>query len=344
MMELIDLRSDTVTKPSMAMREAMMAAEVGDDVYGEDPTVNRLQEEIAGMFAKEAALFVPSGTMGNEICIKAHTQPGDEIIVESDSHIFVYETGAPSLLAGVQIFPVRGENGMMTAEQVEKSVRRDVYYLPRTRLICIENTHGRSGGSIIPLGEIEKIHAIARSRDIRMHLDGARLWNASVATGIPVREYAKYFDTVSVCFSKGLGAPVGSMIVGSKEKVADALKIRKIFGGGMRQAGVLAAAALYAVEHNIGRLAADHENAKILAEKLSEIGAFDIDPGKVQTNMVIFDVGGTGMNRDHLLNLLKEHGVLLTPEGENSVRAVTHLDLTRSQVLRAAELFGELFG
>ncbi|MBA4311323.1 MAG: low-specificity L-threonine aldolase [Chlorobiaceae bacterium] len=342
-MEYIDLRSDTVTKPSEAMRRAMMEAEVGDDVYGEDPTVNKLQNKIAGMFQKEAALFVPSGTMGNEICIKLHTQPGDEIIVEQDSHIFVYETAAPSLLAGVQMLPLPGESGALTAEQIKKSIRPSVYYLPRTKLICIENTHGRSAGSIIPINEIRKIYEIAVTQNIKMHLDGARLWNASVASQIPVHEYAKYFDSISVCFSKGLGAPIGSMIIGSHQVIEDALKYRKIFGGGMRQVGILAAAALYAVENNIERLAIDHDNAKHFTQILSKIKKLKINPENIQTNMVIIDVSGTGKSQTQVLKTLKEQGVLLTPERDASVRAVMHLDVNRNQVINAANIIHSLF-
>jgi threonine aldolase len=342
-MEFIDLRSDTVTKPSEAMKRAMMQAEVGDDVYSEDPTVNELQNKIAAMFHKKAALFVPSGTMGNEVCIKLHTQPGDEIIVEEDSHIFVYETAAPSLLAGVQMLPLRGYNGVLTAQQIKNSIRPSVYYLPRTKLICIENTHGRSAGSIIPIDEIHKIYEIAVAQNIKMHLDGARLWNASVASKIPVHEYAKYFDSISVCFSKGLGAPIGSMIIGSHQVIEDARRYRKIFGGGMRQVGILAAAAIYAIENNIERLSTDHENAKMFAEELSKIKKLKINPDNIQTNMVIVDISETGKTQTQVLQMLKEAGVLLTPERDTSVRAVMHLDVNKNQVMDAAKIFLSIF-
>ena len=342
-MEYIDLRSDTVTKPSAAMREAMMNAEVGDDVYGEDPTVNKLQERIAGMFGKEGALFVPSGTMGNEICIKVHTQPGDEIIVEQDSHIFVYETAAPSLLAGVQMATIAGAGGVMTVEQVENKIRPKVYYLPTTKLICIENTHGRSAGSIIPLEEIKKIRKLTQEYNIKMHLDGARLWNASIGSGVPVSEYAKYFDSISVCFSKGLGAPVGSIIIGNKMLIEDSRRYRKIFGGGMRQVGMLAAAALYAIDNNIQRLSEDHKRAKHFAQELSRLNQLEINPAEVQTNMVIADISKSGKSQSEILSLLKSQKVLLTPERSNSIRAVMHLDVTSAQVEQGIKVFKSLF-
>jgi len=342
-MQYIDLRSDTVTKPSTAMREAMMKAEVGDDVYAEDPTVNRLQNLIAEMFGKEASLFVPSGTMGNEVCIKVHTQPGDEIIVEQDSHIFIYETAAPSLLAGVQVMPIPGRSGNMTVEQVKNAIRPKEYYLPPTKLICIENTHGRSAGSIIPLDEIKRIRNLSLNENIKMHLDGARLWNASVASGISLKEYALYFDSLSVCFSKGLGAPVGSIIIGSEEFIQRARVYRKIFGGGMRQAGILAAAALYALDNNIDRLEEDHNKAYYFATELNQLKQIGINLNEIQTNMVIADVGPSKKNQQEVLNLLKINGVLLTPERSTSIRAVMHLDVSMDQVKDAVKVFKSLF-
>ncbi len=265
----IDLRSDTVTRPSDEMRRVMAGAEVGDDVYGEDPTVNRLQERVARLLGKEEALFVPSGTMGNQISIKVHTQAGDELIAERDAHIFQYETGGAAFLSSVQVHTVQGERGILTAGHVREAIRPEIYYMPRTRLICLENTHNRAGGSIYPLRVIEEIEALAREQKLKMHLDGARLWNACVATGISPATYAGFFDSVSVCLSKGLGAPVGSVIAGSKDFIDSARHYRKIFGGGMRQAGILAAAGLYALDHNIARLIEDHEKAKILAGALA---------------------------------------------------------------------------
>ncbi len=342
-MRVIDLRSDTITRPSPAMLDAMVKAEVGDDVFGEDPTVNRLQQRVAEMFGKEDALFVSSGTMGNEVAIKVHTQPGDEILVEEDSHIFVYETAAPSLLSGVQMRTLRGVRGMLSVDQVREAVRPRVYYLPPTRLICLENTHGRSAGSILPLEEIRALREFALDAGIPMHLDGARLWNASVAAGISVREYARHFDSVSVCFSKGLGAPIGSILIGSAGFVEQARKYRKIFGGGMRQVGILAAAALYALDHNLERLREDHEKARLFAGELAQIASFDVRVEEVRTNMVIPDIRRTGKTQNEILNLLKQKGILLTPEGRFSIRAVMHLDVSMEEVRHAAGVIRSLF-
>jgi threonine aldolase len=342
-MKYIDLRSDTVTKPSKGMLDAMMKAELGDDVFSEDPTVNKLQTRIANMFGKEAALFVPSGTMGNEICIKVHTKPGDEIIVDQDSHIFVYETAAPSLLSGVQMNPIAGVRGVITPDQIKKAIRSKVYYLPETKLICLENTHGRSAGSIIPLDVIKAIWELASAENIRLHLDGARLWNASVASGVSLKNYARYFDSVSVCFSKGLGSPIGSIIIGSAEFIEQARRYRKIFGGGMRQVGILAAAALYALDHNIDRLKEDHEKARYFANELSSLKQISIDKSEVQTNMVIAETKLTGKSQMEVLNLLKSNGVLLTPERQSSIRAVMHLDVSMDEVKQAISVFRSLF-
>lgn len=342
-MKYIDLRSDTVTRPSPGMLQAMIGAEVGDDVFGEDPTVNLLQQRIATMFGKPAALFVPSGTMGNEVCIKVHTQPGDEIILEQESHIFVYETGAPALLSGVQMHTIAGKHGVITSEQIKRAIRPRAYYLPPTKLVCLENTHGRSAGSIIPLEEIKRIRDLALNENILTHLDGARLWNACVATGIEPHEYAQYFDSISVCFSKGLGAPIGSIIVGNGEFIDRASRCRKIFGGGMRQVGYLAAAALYALDHNISRLKEDHDRAKTFAAALSTLNGPTIDMAEVQTNMVFVDIQRTGKSQTEILNLLKEYGVLMNPERHTSLRAVMHLDVSGEEVKRAAEVFRSIF-
>ena len=235
--QFIDLRSDTVTKPSKAMREAMANAEVGDDVFGEDPTVNMLQETVASLLGKEKALFVPSGCMSNQLALKAHTEMGDEVIMEQDAHMFNYETAAPAVMSAVQVKTVPGIRGVFRADDLPPHIRPAIYYMPRTRVICVENTHNRAGGAVFPLEEIKKLSAFCKEREILFHLDGARLWNASVATEIPMKEWAQHFDSVSVCFSKGLGAPVGSAICGTKEFVTKAHKWRKVFGGGMRQSG-----------------------------------------------------------------------------------------------------------
>ena len=342
-MNIIDLRSDTVTKPSPGMRKAMMEAEVGDDVFGEDPTVNRLQETMAQMFGKEAALFVASGVMGNQVCIKTHTQPGDEVILEQESHIVVYETAAPAVLSSVLLKTIPGTKGVLTADQIKKSLRPKAYYLPKSSLVCLENTHGRSGGTILPLDGIKAIHEVAQTEGLKMHLDGARIWNASVATGISVGEYARHFDSLSVCLSKGLGTPVGSVILGSREFIERARTYRKMFGGGMRQVGILAAAGLYALEHNVQRLAEDHAKAKYLAEEISRLTAFSIDLSTVQTNMVIADVVRKDLNQSRVLAMLQSKGVLLTPERDNGIRAVSHLDVSMKDVQSAAEVFRSLF-
>lgn len=340
---IVDLRSDTFTKPSPAMREAIARAEVGDDVFGEDPTVNLLQEKVASMMGKEAGLFVASGTMGNQVAINGLTQPGDEVILESHAHIFYYEAGAPALLSGVQLHTLPGHNGVITAKQVEDAIRPDNSHFPPTRLICLENTHNRAGGKIYPLEEVRRIRDVADAHGIKMHLDGARLWNASVATGIPLEEYARYFDSVSVCFSKGLGAPVGSLIVGSEDFISRAHRYRKIYGGGMRQVGILAAAALYAVENNVERLAEDHRNARKLAETAAVLPGFSVDLDSVQTNIVIMEVDGAKYTAQQIVEVLEEQGILILAIGPAKLRAVTHLDISEEGIDRAIHVFKTAF-
>lgn len=336
-MELIDLRSDTVTRPSEEMRKAMASAEVGDDVFGEDPTVNLLQEKIADLLGKEAGLFMVSGVMSNQVALKTHTVPGDEVIVERESHIFNYETGAPSLLSGVQLNPIVGTRGIIEASQVEMAIRPAIYYMMPTKLVCLENTHNRGGGTIYPLEKIAEIEKVVRQHNLKFHLDGARLWNASVASGIPLREYARYFDSVSVCLSKGLGAPVGSVLAGTREYISLARRFRKVFGGGMRQAGILAAAGLYAIEHNFMRLSEDHENAKMFARIIAESPRIEVDVDNVDTNIVIFKYVSDRISMEHFISDMKRDGVLLSAGSAGKVRAVTHLDVSREQVKIAAE-------
>jgi threonine aldolase len=314
----------------------MASAEVGDDVFGEDPTVNRLQEKVSELLGKESALYVPSGTMSNQLALKTHTNPGDEAIVERESHIFNYETAAPSMLSGIQLNPVPGIRGLMTAAAVEEAIRPDVYYMMPTKLVCVENTHNRGGGSIYSMKLIDEIKEVASRHNLKCHLDGARLWNASVATGIKVSEYAKRFDSVSVCLSKGLGAPVGSVLAGTKEYIDRAHRFRKIFGGGMRQAGVLAAAGLYALEHNIHRLAEDHEKAKVFAEILCGSPLYDVSIEHVETNIVIFGIKPL-LTVGKLIADTKSLGVLLSAGSAGKVRAVTHLDVSMEDVKKAAE-------
>jgi len=326
------------------MRQAMANAEVGDDVFGEDPTVVKLQEKVAALLGKEKALYVPSGVMSNQLAIKAQTDPGDEIICEQDAHIFNYEMAAPSLISSVQVKTIPGVRGVIRAEQLTTAIRPKMYYMPRSRMICLENTHNRSGGAIYPLDEIEKISIFARSHEMLMHLDGARLWNAWVATGIHPKEYAKYFDSVSVCFSKGLGAPVGSAVAGSAPMIERVHKWRKVFGGGMRQAGIIAAGALYALEHNVERLKEDHEKAKYFAEKVSMLPKLSLDMETVQTNIIIINTEKTGKQPDDIIALLKSKGLLVTLGSYNSIRAVMHLDVSMEQVKQAVDIFNKLLG
>ena len=339
----IDLRSDTVTQPSPAMRKAMAEAVVGDDVFGEDPTVNALQERVAAVLGKEAALFTPTGVMANQLAIKTHTQPGDEIIAESGSHIFNYETAGPSFISNVQVHTVTGRRGVLRADDLVPAVRSSAYYMPRTSLVCLENTHNKAGGTIYPLDEIKKIRAFTQERRIAQHLDGARLWNASVATGVSPKDYASQFDSVSVCFSKGLGAPVGSALAGTRESIERARKFRKILGGGMRQAGIIAAGALYALEHNIDRLKDDQEKAKIFAQELSSIPSFEIDQEGVQTNIVMIEIGKSGKTPAQMLEALKSKRVLLTEMSHSAIRAVMHMDVSLEQVKEAAAIIKSTF-
>lgn len=313
----------------------MANAEVGDDVFGEDPTINRLQEKVAELLGKESALYVPSGTMSNQLALKTHTSPGDEVIVERDSHIFNYETAAPSLLSGIQLNPIPGVRGLVTAEAVEEAIRPGVYYMMPTRLVCVENTHNRGGGSIYPINLIDEIKQVTVRHNLKYHLDGARLWNASVATGIKVSEYAKFFDSVSVCLSKGLGAPVGSVLAGTKEYIDRAHRFRKIFGGGMRQAGILAAAGLYALENNVQRLAEDHEKAKAFARILCESQLYEVNLDHVESNIIIFGVRPP-LSMNKLIADMKSLGVLLSAGSAGKLRAVTHLDVSMEDVKKAA--------
>lgn len=337
-MNLIDLRSDTVTRPTAAMRAAMANAEVGDDVLGDDPTVIALQERIALLMGKEAACFVPSGTMANQTAIRAHTEPGDEIIAHEGSHIIHYETGSPAALSGVMIRPTFGPLGIFDEDQVEHLVRPRSSHFANSKLLIIENTHNKGGGSVWPLEQIQRVVAAARKHELRCHLDGARIWNASAKTGISVAEYAKPFDTVSCCFSKGLGAPVGSAVCGSKAIISRVHRFRKMFGGTMRQSGILAAAAMYALENHRARLVEDHANARTLGEDLANITGLVLNLSEVQTNMVFFDLdAAVKSNADQLCDALKKVGVLMIPTGPRRIRAVCHLDVNAAQVKEAAK-------
>jgi len=333
---MIDLRSDTVTRPSPGMLAAIFSARVGDDVFCEDPTVNELEERIARDLGKEAGLFVPSGTMANQIAIRLHCRPGEELLAEENAHIILWEGGGPAVLSGVTVRPLPGRDGILEASQFEGKVRADDIHSVQTRLVCLENTHNRGGGSIYPIETVRAIADWARGNNLGMHLDGARLANAVVATGIPFREWAKSFDTINICFSKGLGAPVGSALVGSKEMIRRARRVRKLFGGAMRQAGLLAAACLYALDHNMERLAEDHANAKIVADAITATPGLRVTSAKVETNMIWFEAEKNRGSAHDVAAKLKEKGVLVAPLGEQTMRAVTHLDVNRSQCERAA--------
>jgi threonine aldolase len=340
---MIDLRSDTVTKPTPAMREAMAQAEVGDDVYGEDPTVNRLQERAAALLGKTHALFVPSGTMGNQLSVRVQTQPGQEIIVEQTSHIVRYEQGAAGALAGVQLHWIIGRRGLITPDQVESAIRPREPHTIQTALICLEQTHNSGGGSIYPLTAIEEIRAVAERHRIPMHLDGARLFNAVVATGVPAHRYAHYFDTVTFCLSKGLGAPAGSLIVTNETDLLERLRrFRRMYGGAMRQAGILAAAGLYALTHHVERLKEDHDRAKELARILSTIPSVSVNPGDVETNIVFFELSKTGRAAVDVVASLREAGLLVSAVGGSRFRAATHLNISAADIERAGAIFSRI--
>ena len=329
-MRTVDLRSDTVTRPSPAMREAMMQADVGDDVYGEDPTVNRLQEEVAELLGKEAALFVPSGMMGNQLALKIHTQPGDEIILDRQCHIFNYESGAPGILSGVQLNVLDGDRGVLTPDQITDAIRPGYYWEARSRLVCLENTVNKAGGTVYPYDTMKAAAERCREEGLRLHLDGARLWNASAATGIPEKQYADLFDTVNVCISKGLGAPVGSLIAGTSEMMTNARRFRKLFGGGMRQIGILAEACRYALAHHRTDLSQDHEHARRFADGIADLPGVELDPASVETNIVMFDVPGTPAVE--VVETLAERGVRFSPFGPHTVRVTTHRDVDEADI------------
>ncbi len=336
-MSVIDLRSDTVTKPTAAMRAAMAAAEVGDDVYAEDPTVNRLEQRAAEVFGREAAVFVPTGTMGNQIAIRLHTQPGQEILCEARSHILDWEMAMAAAFSGCQCRTVVGERGILRWAQLKAAIGPAMYYRAQTGLICLENSHNMAGGTVTPLAVMEEVWAGAKGVGLPVHLDGARIFNAAVALGIDVAELTRGFDTVMFCLSKGLGAPVGSMLVGSAKMMERARIVRKALGGGMRQVGVLAAAGLIALEEGPARLHEDHANARLLAEAVAASPSTEIDLDGVQTNIVIFSLKENG-DAAGLVSALKAEGVLASAIGPHTVRFVTHLDVSREDCERAAEV------
>lgn len=335
--QLIDLRSDTVTRPTPEMRKAIASAEVGDEVLGDDPTVRRLEEKFAAHLGKPAACFVPTGTMANQTAIRAHTEPGDEIICSEGSHIIHYETGGPAALSGCMIRTIAHPRGLFDVADVTPMVRQDAYHFPHSRLLTVENTHNRGGGTVWPLAQIERVTAEARKHKLRLHLDGARLWNASIASGVAMKDYAKHFDTVSCCFSKGLGAPVGSAVAGDSEIILRVQRFKKMFGGMTRQVGILSAAALYAMDHHVQRLAEDHANAKKLAELIANIPGLSIALAPVETNIVYFDIAqDVPLTAQQLSDKLRAQNVLMLTTGPRRIRCVTHLDVGGPMIERTA--------
>jgi len=328
----IDLRSDTVTLPTKQMRDFIYNAQVGDDVYGEDPSINRLEKMAAEMFGKEAAIFVTSGTQGNQICVMSHTQPGDEIILEEKCHIITYEVGGIGRLAGVQAKLIRGKHGIMDPSDIEAAIREDDIHFPKTKLISLENTHNRAGGTVIPPDILKGTYKVAKKHNIPIHMDGARIFNAASYLNQPVKEIAKYADSVMFCLSKGLCAPVGSVIVGSKDFITRARKFRKMLGGGMRQAGFMAAAGIVALEQMTSRLSEDHENARLLAQGLRDIPGITIDMDTVQTNIVICDISGLKMTASEFSAKLYEKGIRVNGGNSTMVRFVTHYWIKRDDI------------
>jgi len=324
------------------MRAAIAAAEVDDDVLGRDPTVRRLEERVAALLGKEAALFTPSGTMANQICIRAHAAPGTEVILDRWSHVYNFEAGASPALWGAGFFPLEGRRGVLDPQDVRRAIRPPVAHVPRTALVWAENSHNYAGGNVWPLAALDDVAAVAHEAGLPFHLDGARIWNAAAATGETPARIARSADSVSVCMSKGLGAPVGSLVVGSRALIEKSWVTRKQMGGGMRQSGVLAAAGLWALDHNLPRLADDHANARVLAERLASVEGVDVDLEATRTNIVVFDVAKTGKSPLEIVARAAERGVLVVAFGPTRVRAVTHLDVDRAGVERAADVLTEL--
>jgi threonine aldolase len=339
---LIDLRSDTVTKPTAEMRRAMANAEVGDDVYGEDPTVNRLETRAADIFERDAAIFVPTGTMGNQIAINVLTRPGQEIICEERSHIYNFEMAMLAQFSGCLARPVRAADGRLTWAEIKRAIAGETYYLAQTGLVELENSSNLCGGIVYTQAQSEEVCSGAHAAGLPVHLDGARIFNAAVALGTTVARLTQKFDAVMFCLSKGLGAPVGSMLVGSDEFIREARKVRKALGGGMRQAGILAAAGLVALDSHLERLVEDHENARRLAEALSEMPGLAVDLETVETNIIICHVGGTGLTAAEFCRRLAERGVLAGGAGADTIRLVTHLDVSRADCERAVGAIGAL--
>jgi threonine aldolase len=336
----IDFRSDTVTKPTPAMLQAMMKAPVGDDVFGEDTSINELENMVAEMFRMDAAIFCPSGTMTNQIAIKCHTQPGDEVICDESSHVYQYEGGGIAFNSGASVKLLTGDRGRVTAAQVLESIQPDDAHRPHTSLVSLENTSNRGGGSCYDFNEIKKIQAVCKEKGLAFHLDGARLWNALVAKNETPRQYGGAFDSISICLSKSLGCPVGSLLLGKNDFIKKARRIRKVFGGGMRQAGFIAAAGIYALQNNIQRLADDHANAKLIG-KAVETNPMVKSVMPVETNIIIFELNG-GLSAPDLVAKLKEHDILAYAISSNKIRLVVHLDITTEMVTKTISTFGSL--
>ncbi len=336
---LIDLSSDTVTKPTQPMLAAMMTAKVGDDQRQEDPTVNALQDKVAELLGKETAIFLPSATMANEIALKVHTQPGDEAIVERSCHFITSEAGGPAFLSGVMLHMVHGARGMFTPRQVEEGIRRDDPHCPRTRVVCVEQTTNRGGGAVWPLEQLRSVADTAHQHKLTAHMDGSRLMNAAIASGIAAREQVRGYDSVTFCLTKGLGCPIGALLAGDRDFVRQARRYKHLFGGAMRQAGIIAAAGIYALDHNVERLREDHDNAKLLARLLAAIPNIDVDPAGVETNLFFFDVARTGLSGQDFVGRLAVEGVRMTSSaGPTLIRAVTHLDVSRADIEAAARI------
>lgn len=339
---MIDLVSDTVTQPTPAMRMAMAEAEVGDSQRGEDPTVNRLQDAVAELLDKDGALFLPSATMANQIAYKVFTRPGDEIIMDYKSHPILFEAGACAFLSGVMIHPIHGDRGVFGEDEVSKAIRPDEPDEPRSSLVSVENTHNQGAGKVWPLGKLMNVSEVAHDNGLKVHMDGSRLMNAVAASGICAREYAAYADSVTICFSKGLGAPVGATLAGEKPFLKEARRLQQTFGGSMREAGIIAAGALYGLQHNAERLADDHANARLLAERLAEEEGIRINPDDAETNIVFFHVEDTGMTSEEFCSRLLNAGVRMGWYPDGRVRAVTHLGISRDDILTTADAIHQM--
>lgn len=341
-MRVVDLRSDTITKPTPEMRAAMAAAEVGDDVLGDDPTVQRLETKVATLFDVEASLFVPSGTMGNQVSLHTHAHPGDELICDDEAHIDWYEVGAPAALSGLQIRTIPASGGIIDPAHVKAAIRPKNIHHPKTGIVALENTHNRAGGVVLPLDVTREIIKIAHEHDVKCHLDGARIWNAHAATGVSLADWVRGFDSVSVCLSKGMGAPVGSMILGTREFIERARRTRKRFGGGMRQVGILAAAGIWAIDHQLPRMVDDHRRAKILADAFRGLKGVRILPDPPPTNILVVEFEMPRYNPDSILQSLESKGVRMLAFGAGRIRAVTHRDVNDDDIAYARDIVREI--